>query len=144
MKKIVALSLLLVLQGCNDNDDKSSNRAVAEKTAEHQVVEQESAIAKPGQAMTAEQLKQTLKDQMQQQGKVVHLTMEGGFFGIVTQDGRKLLPMNLPKQLQQDGAIIQFSGKVVTDIQTIQQWGVPFKLKNSKLIQPGSVKTSDI
>jgi len=72
------------------------------------------------------------------QGTVRFMNLEGGFYGIITKDGRRLLPMNLKKELRQDGAIIEFDGEVVKDVMTIQQWGTPFKLEEVVLIKPGT------
>lgn len=74
--------------------------------------------------------------------KVKHFSMEGGFYGLITKDGKHFLPMNLAKEFRQDGAVIEFSGEVVTDIMTIQQWGTPFKLNGVKLIKAGKKQTN--
>lgn len=153
MNKIIVIGLLLTLQACNGTTQMSSDNIAKDNKAVSEVVELEGKKikseqaklekAKPKQASPKKviapmELTEKLNDSMQLQGKVVYLTMEGGFFGVVTKDGRKLLPMNLPKQFQQDGAVIQFSGKVLTDIVTIQQWGTPFKFQDVELIEAGN------
>jgi len=57
------------------------------------------------------------------EGKVVYLAMEGGFYGIVSNDGRKYLATNLPQMLQQ--ANLMLRGKAVLQANTlgIHQWG---------------------
>jgi len=74
--------------------------------------------------------------------KVKLFKMEGGFYGLVTKEGEKFLPMNLAKEFQQNGAIIEFSGAVKKDVMTIQQWGTPFTLKDVKLIKAGNKATN--
>lgn len=71
------------------------------------------------------------------QGTIRHISLEGGFYGIVTDKGLKLLPLNLAKQYRQDGAIIEFSGEYAKNLMTIQQWGKPFSIKEIKLIKTG-------
>ncbi len=66
-------------------------------------------------------------------GTVHYFDFEGGFVGIVTDKGEKLLPMGLKAEYRQVGAILKIKGKLVTDMMTIQQWGTPFKITNIKL-----------
>jgi len=75
-------------------------------------------------------------------GTVQHISLEGGFYGIVTSDGKKILPINLDKSLQQHGAIIEFSGNY-KNVMTIQQWGKPFVITEFKLIKAGQKKSSN-
>ena len=72
-----------------------------------------------------------------QQGTVKYLTMEGGFYGIVTDEGKKLLPMGLAPEYRQHGAIVKVKGELIKDMMTIQQWGTPFKITEIELIAPG-------
>jgi len=71
------------------------------------------------------------------QGTIHFYNLEGGFYGIVTNEGQKLLPMNLDKSFHQPGAVVKVSGEYV-DIMTIQQWGAPFKIKHIELIKAGT------
>jgi hypothetical protein len=72
-----------------------------------------------------------------QRGRVQFLNLEGGFYGIITDSGKKLLPMNMTKEFAQNGAIVRVKGKV-KDVMTIQQWGTPFTINDIELIKPGS------
>lgn len=114
--KSILISLFVVssLAGCNSTEATSTT-----ETSTPQIKEQK-------------QMERVLM-----QGTVRFMNLEGGFYGIITKDGRRLLPMNLEKELRQDGAIIEFSGDVVKDVMTIQQWGTPFKLEDVVLIKPG-------
>ncbi len=66
-------------------------------------------------------------------GTIHFLNLEGGFYGIITDKGMKLLPMNLAKTYQKAGAIVKVKGEVV-DVMTIQQWGTPFKIAEIEII----------
>ena len=68
-----------------------------------------------------------------QQGKLVFIKLEGGFYGIVTPTGEKLLPLNLAKSYQQAGATVRFKAKK-SDLSTIQQWGTPITLVTIELL----------
>lgn len=61
------------------------------------------------------------------QGTVRYLHMEGGFWGIVADNGQHILPKNLPQEYRKDGIRLSFSAQEITGMMTIQQWG---KLSN--------------
>ncbi len=63
-------------------------------------------------------------------GTVVYLEMEGGFYGIITDDGESLLPLNLSEEHQVNGMLIYFTYSVEEDIATIQQWGTPVTINS--------------
>ena len=61
-------------------------------------------------------------------GTVVYKDLEGGFYGIIADDGTPYLPLNLPDEFAQDNLSVTFTGVVKTDVMTIQQWGTPLEL----------------
>ena len=61
-------------------------------------------------------------------GTVQYIDLEGGFYGIVADDGTQYLPLNLPEEFSEDGLAIEFTGFVREDVATIQQWGTPLEL----------------
>jgi len=73
----------------------------------------------------------------QYKGTIKLMAFEGGFYGIVTDNNLKLLPVNLDAQYKQNGAVISFTGKEIKDIKTTQQWGVPFEINDIHLIKSG-------
>lgn len=117
-KLLVSLIAMYMLIGCNSTDAKSASV----ENAEPKIVES------------------TTKEQVSMiHGTVRFMNLEGGFYGIMTKDGRRLLPMNLKKEFRQDGAIIKFTGDIVKGVMTIQQWGTPFKLEQVELVKAGNV-----
>jgi hypothetical protein len=64
---------------------------------------------------------------MMLQGTVRYLNLEGGFWGIIADNGQKILPKNLPQEYRKDGIRLSFSAQEITGMMTIQQWG---KLSN--------------
>lgn len=55
-------------------------------------------------------------------GTVRHLTIEGGAWGIETDDGEKLLPVNLDAEYRVDGLRIRFSAESASVFGAVQ-WG---------------------
>ena len=65
-------------------------------------------------------------------GTVRYLDLEGGFYGIVTDDGKKLDPVNLPPEFQKDGLRIQARVETLPDRVTIRMWGTPVRIVEFK------------
>ena len=61
-------------------------------------------------------------------GTVNYVDLEGGFYGIVADDGARYLPQNLPAEFAEDGLGVTFTAKVLEDVATIQQWGTPIEI----------------
>ncbi|MBA6263632.1 MAG: hypothetical protein V7780_13305 [Colwellia sp.] len=74
---------------------------------------------------------------------VKYMNLEGGFFGLVSKEGKHWLPMNLKKEFQQDGAVIKVRGNALTGMMTIQQWGTPFSITHIELVSAGRKGTAD-
>jgi len=58
-------------------------------------------------------------------GVVTYIDLEGGFYGIIADDGTQYFPTNLPEELKVDGTEVVFAGEIRDDLVTIQQWGAP-------------------
>jgi hypothetical protein len=78
-----------------------------------------------GCAMNLHHDKNIRSDQntVQTTGTIAHMSLEGGFFGIIADDGKKYLPLDLPKEFQKDGLKIKFEGRFRPDISGIHMWG---------------------
>ncbi|HQD27180.1 MULTISPECIES: DUF333 domain-containing protein [Methanoculleus] len=61
-------------------------------------------------------------------GTVTYVDLEGGFYGIVADDGEDYLPLNLNETYRVDGTRITFAGEIARDTVTIQQWGTPVEI----------------
>ncbi len=139
----LAITLLLSACGSSSTNDKTAKTdekmtaVVAENNPKQEAIE---LVAMP---INTKELKEhkmkDVKDEFSswQRGRVQFLNLEGGFYGIITDSGKKILPMNMTKEFAQNGAIVRIKGKV-KDIMTIQQWGTPFTITEIELITPGT------
>ncbi|MCK9307604.1 MAG: DUF333 domain-containing protein [Methanoculleus sp.] len=61
-------------------------------------------------------------------GKVTYVDLEGGFYGIVADDGGRYLPLGLNESYRVDGMLLAFVGEIARDTVTLQQWGTPIDI----------------
>jgi len=61
-------------------------------------------------------------------GTVHHVDLEGGFYGIVTDDGQHLDPVNLPKEFQKDGLRLEARVVPLRDRVSAHMWGTPVRI----------------
>lgn len=152
-KYLPTFVIVLLLNACGSSSteeakkatysDEKEEQGVTENTAKHEVTELKAIPMNANETLEGsemENLKEKLKDEFSgwQRGRVHFLNLEGGFYGIITDSGKKILPMNMSKEFAQNGAIVRIKGKV-KDIMTIQQWGTPFTITDIELIKPGRV-----
>jgi hypothetical protein len=56
-------------------------------------------------------------------GTIVHLSFEGGFYGIQGDDGRNYDPTNLPAEFRKEGMRVRFEAKELKDAASFHMWG---------------------
>ncbi len=56
-------------------------------------------------------------------GKVTRVEIEGGFWGIIGNDGIKYDPINLPDEFKKDGQPVRFEAKAREDQMSFHMWG---------------------
>ena len=61
-------------------------------------------------------------------GTIKFINLEGGFFGIVGEDGKKFDPIDLNDKFKQDGLRVRFKLKLTSDVLTIRMWGTPVEI----------------
>ncbi len=66
---------------------------------------------------------------------VKYMKIEGGFYGLLTKEGQRWLPMNLKNEFRKHGALVKVKGHEIKDMMTIQQWGKPFSITDIRLIK---------
>lgn len=57
------------------------------------------------------------------EGTVQYVDLEGGFYGILGEDGAKYNPMNLSEAYKEDGLRVRFRFRSREDVMTTQMWG---------------------
>lgn len=144
-------TLLLGACGSSTNDQATdgsiqADDSIAQETqndeAQHEATKLVATPVNNGKGLVGDNMDE-LKSKMKKEvggwlrGRVQFLNLEGGFYGIIADSGKKILPMNMPKEFAQNGAIVRIKGKV-KNVMTIQQWGTPFTITEIELIKPGS------
>jgi hypothetical protein len=61
-------------------------------------------------------------------GTIRFIDAEGGFYGIVTDDGKKLDPVNLPQEFRKDGLRISARVEPLQDRVSMRMWGTPVRI----------------
>lgn len=61
---------------------------------------------------------------------VVFVKLEGGFFGIITDDGNRYVPLNLKKDFQKDGLKVKFDATLRPGLSGIHMWGRYIEITN--------------
>ncbi|MEW5760545.1 MAG: carboxypeptidase regulatory-like domain-containing protein, partial [Candidatus Thermoplasmatota archaeon] len=56
-------------------------------------------------------------------GTIKYIDLEGGFWGIISDDNNSYDPTNLPEEFQVDGLRVYFEAKILEDQAGIDQWG---------------------
>jgi len=71
---------------------------------------------------------ETTADRISGNGTITYVDLEGGFYGIVADDGERYLPANLPEEYRQDNLRVKFVVEPTGETATIQQWGTPVEI----------------
>lgn len=61
-------------------------------------------------------------------GTVRFIDLEGGFYGIVAEDGAHYEPSGLPSGFQIDGLHVRFTACILKDTASIRMWGTPIEV----------------
>jgi hypothetical protein len=69
-------------------------------------------------------------------GTIRYVDLEGGFYGLVAEDGTKYDPTPLPDSLRVDGLSVRFRVRT-TGGMTTRMWGTPVELVDVERIETG-------
>lgn len=61
-------------------------------------------------------------------GHVKYLDFEGGFWGVIGNDGKEYRPVNMPNQLKHDGEAVEITARPAEEEMSIHMWGEPVKI----------------
>ena len=73
-------------------------------------------------------------------GTVTYQNLEGGFYGILGDDGKKYEPLDLDAKYRKDGLRVAFDAVPAKDTATTRMWGTPVNLAQVEVI-PGFTLT---
>jgi inhibitor of cysteine peptidase len=68
------------------------------------------------------------EDAVKVTGTIVFLSFEGGFYGIMGDDGKHYDPTSLSTEFQKDGLRVRFEAKKVEGMASYHQWGTLVEL----------------
>ena len=71
-------------------------------------------------------------------GTIQYQDIEGGFYGIVMENGTQLLPVNLTDEFKVNGTYIQFEATILDDQNSITQWGTLVQIEAIELAMVSS------
>ena len=66
-------------------------------------------------------------------GKIVYNDFEGGFYGILTDDGERLDPLNLDEKFTKEGITVEGKYKERRDLVSYHMWGIIVEVKNIRI-----------
>ncbi len=62
------------------------------------------------------------------EGRVTFVSLEGGFYGIVADDGRRFDPVNLPPAWEKEGLKVRFRGRPQPGRIGFHMWGTAIEI----------------
>ena len=65
-------------------------------------------------------------------GRIQYNDFEGGFYGIVSDDGEHYDPINLPSEFEEDGLRVGFKLKILENQSSIHMWGTVVEILEIK------------
>ena len=80
-------------------------------------------LSRGGQNVTAEYRRPWIAS-----GRVSYVNLEGGFYGITGDDGKKYEPLDLDAKYRKDGLRVAFDATVAKDVASTRMWGTPVNL----------------
>jgi len=68
-------------------------------------------------------------------GTITFIEVEGGFYGIITDDGARYDPINLPDDFKKDGLRIRFNAQERKDQASFHMWGILIELTKIEKVE---------
>ncbi len=76
-------------------------------------------------------------------GVISYIDLEGGFYGILADDGTQYYPINLDEGFEEDGLMVEFLGQLEEDFVSIHMWGTPITLMDIQAIPEVETEEED-
>lgn len=71
-------------------------------------------------------------------GIVVYEELEGGFFGVISDEGQRFIPRELPDDIRKNGTPVSFSFSLIPDMVSTFMWGEPVEIISIQALSPVS------
>ncbi|MFT4939969.1 MAG: hypothetical protein ACI88A_003019 [Paraglaciecola sp.] len=126
MKTVIFASLALCLTACNSNLEAAPVALTKSKELEP--------------AMSGKELSSSI---IEFRGTVKYIPLEGGFYAIYADDGRKFMPRKLGEIHRRHGLVVKVSGKILKDVLTIQQHGQVLDIRSIEIVDDSNVGGAD-
>ncbi len=69
----------------------------------------------------------SVPDQVRFDGRVVRVELEGGFWGLIADDGSRYDPRSLPARFQEHGMRVRVAVQPL-DLASVHMWGTPVRI----------------
>ncbi|GAA0858297.1 hypothetical protein [Aliiglaciecola litoralis] len=122
MKQLLYIALSLTLFGCAGEKVNAQNNP--EKVTD----------------LTPAKQQQDTVEMITVTGTIVYKELEGGFFALDSDDGKKYMPRGMDKTLLKHGMKVQVKGHVLKDMLTFQQYGEVLKVVEADEIDSSNVR----
>jgi hypothetical protein len=76
-------------------------------------------------------------------GTIWYISLSGGFYGILGDDGNDYYPVNPPDEYKVDGQRIAFKAVVKDKTQSTPEWGIPVEILSIRKLPEGIVNVSN-
>jgi len=121
MRQVIATVLILlcgvVLVGCKDKSDSANDIPKAEPNVSEANIGESNESPSLGSPTIPD------SDTFEIQGTIVRKNMEGGFFAIDGDDGKKYNPINLSDSFRKDGLKVKVTARLRMDAMNIHMYG---------------------
>ena len=124
MKHIIHALLIFIgavtIIGCKDTSDTST-----------QIANSEPNVSEPNETASAESPTMPIaEDTFEIMGTVTYKHIEGGFYAIDGDDGRKYDPINLPDSFRKDGLKVKVTARLKKDAMSFHMYGAIIEVVN--------------
>ncbi len=77
------------------------------------------------------------EDIVSETGTVKYIDLEGGFYGIISDNGEHYDPINLGQEFQEDALRVLITAKILEDVATTRMWGRPIEIIKIERLESG-------
>ena len=125
---ILAFGTAVAVARCDDGHRGSSTRKEAVREADRR---------RPTEASSASEPSLDAGRQMTVVGTLTWIDLEGGFWAVVTPDGRRLRPIGLEEHLKglREGRKLRFEGRAEPRSLGVQMWGEAFRVTGASWLE---------